>query len=63
MNKLISFSDFLSEKKKKKKENKRSGFDRGINPHDGSRRRLSSQPHKSPNKYNRKKKHKNIKEE
>ena len=32
-----------------------SKFDRGINPHDGSRRRLKSQVHKSKKDYNREK--------
>lgn len=34
---------------------KKKGFDRGRNPHDGSRRRLRSQVHKSPKDYKREK--------
>lgn len=33
---------------------KKKSFDRGRNPFDGSRRRLSSQEHKSPKYYDRK---------
>lgn len=39
---------------------KKKGFDRAINPNDGSRRRLSSQAHKSVKKYTRKVKHKKL---
>ena len=48
-------------KKRPQKKNKRhsQGFDRGINPFDGSRRRLSSSEHKDKTKYSRKIKHRN----